>query len=296
MCSTSPTWERSRWACSPTTRRRAYDTLVESSARAAFPRPRSRACSSRSRSTPGSSCSSVCRAASGGYAPVLTVGIGGTAVEIYRDIANALAPVTPDQALELLRTLRGWPLLDGFRGGARVDVEAAARAISAISRLGDHFGDTLVDLEVNPLIVHTPRCARGRLRVPASERSAVSGHDIVVDAGDIKLSGLLAEPAGTPPIAVVARDPGQRDVGPVLRRPGRRRRVTARARGGAGFHGLGDRPARLRRERRRARRTDRHRRPGGHRAPARSTRSRASTTSAPASSWSATRTGSSSRS
>ncbi len=69
------------------------------------------------------------QAASGGYAPVLTVGIGGTAVEIYRDIANALAPVTPEQALELLRTLRGWPLLDGFRGGARVDVEAAARAI-----------------------------------------------------------------------------------------------------------------------------------------------------------------------
>ena len=95
------------------------------------------------------------QAASGGYASVLTVGIGGTAVEIYRDIANALAPVTPEQALELLRTLRGWPLLDGFRGGARVDVEAAARAVSAISRLGDHFGDALVDVEVNPLVVHS---------------------------------------------------------------------------------------------------------------------------------------------
>ena len=94
------------------------------------------------------------QAASGGYAPVLTVGIGGTAVEIYRDIANALAPVTTEQALEMLRTLRGWPLLDGFRGGARVDVEAAARAISAISGISDHLGDTLVDLEVNPLIVH----------------------------------------------------------------------------------------------------------------------------------------------
>ena len=89
-----------------------------------------------------------------GYRAVLTVGIGGTAVEIYGDIATALAPVDADQALELLRTLRGWPLLDGFRGRARVDVEAAARAISAISRRADHFGDTLVDLEVNPLIVH----------------------------------------------------------------------------------------------------------------------------------------------
>jgi acetate---CoA ligase (ADP-forming) len=54
-----------------------------------------------------------------------------------------------------LRTLRGWPLLDGFRGGAAVDVEAAARAVSAISRLGDRLGDALVDLEVNPLVVHS---------------------------------------------------------------------------------------------------------------------------------------------
>lgn len=96
-----------------------------------------------------------------GYRAVLTVGIGGTAVEIYGDIATALAPVDTDAALDLLRSLRGWPLLHGFRGSAPVDVDAAARAIAGVSRLGDRFGDALVDLEVNPLIVH----AHGALAV-----------------------------------------------------------------------------------------------------------------------------------
>jgi acyl-CoA synthetase (NDP forming) len=89
-----------------------------------------------------------------GYRAAATVGIGGTAVELYGDVATALAPVDADEALALLRSLRGWPLLDGFRGSAPLDVEAAAAAVAAISQLGDRFGDALVDLEVNPLIVH----------------------------------------------------------------------------------------------------------------------------------------------
>jgi acetate---CoA ligase (ADP-forming) len=89
-----------------------------------------------------------------GYRPLLTVGIGGTAVEIYGDVTTALAPVDAEGALDLLRALRGWPLLRGYRGRAPVDVDAAARATAAISRLGDYFGEALVDLEVNPLVVH----------------------------------------------------------------------------------------------------------------------------------------------
>ena len=76
-----------------------------------------------------SSCSSVSRHARRVPA-VLTVGIGGTAVEIYGDIATALAPVDAHQANELLRSLRGWPLLEGYRGGTPVDVDAAALAIA----------------------------------------------------------------------------------------------------------------------------------------------------------------------
>ena len=86
----------------------------------------------------------------------------------------------------------------------------------------------------------------------------------------------LAEPAGTPPIAVVLAIPGSGMLARYFDGPVDGAASLLASRGGAGFHGLGDRPARLRRERRRARRTDRHPRPGRPRAPrARHLRARA---------------------
>ena len=228
------------------TGRRAHDLrrrTTRSSVECATPfrPPRSMVCSSRSRSPPGSSCSSACREREAGTAPVLTVGIGGTAVEIYGDIATALRAGRPPTRRSNCLDRSGRPLLDGFRGSTRVDVDAAARDPPRSLRLGDHFGDALVDLEVNPLLVHR-RGGTGRLRVPASERSAVSGHD----SSSTRATSSSPVCSPSPPVhrrLQCARDPRQRDVGPVLRRPGRRRRVTPHARGGAGFHGLGhDRP------------------------------------------------------
>jgi acetate---CoA ligase (ADP-forming) len=89
----------------------------------------------------------------GGYPPVVTVGMGGTSVEIYRDVASAFAPLDEVQALALLRSLRMSPLFEGFRGQEVLDIEAAARAISALSRLAVSITG-LFELEVNPLIVH----------------------------------------------------------------------------------------------------------------------------------------------
>jgi len=89
-----------------------------------------------------------------GYPPVLTVGLGGTAVELYADVETGLLPVDHDTALQMLRRLRGWPLLDGFRGGPVHDVDAAAQAIVATSEVATALGPTLVEFEINPLIVH----------------------------------------------------------------------------------------------------------------------------------------------
>ncbi|SDG36846.1 acetate--CoA ligase family protein [Pseudonocardia oroxyli] len=89
-----------------------------------------------------------------GYPPVLTVGLGGTAVELYADVETGLLPVDQDTALQMLRRLRGWPLLDGFRGGQVHDVDAAAAAIVATSEVATALGPELVEFEINPLIVH----------------------------------------------------------------------------------------------------------------------------------------------
>ncbi|MGW0135761.1 acetate--CoA ligase family protein [Streptomyces sp. NPDC003299] len=87
------------------------------------------------------------------FGPVLMAGIGGVRAELLVDVALALAPLTPDHARALLRSLRHAPLLDGWRGAPAVDLDAAARALCVLARAAvDH--PELAELEVNPLLVH----------------------------------------------------------------------------------------------------------------------------------------------
>lgn len=87
-----------------------------------------------------------------GYPPLLTVGIGGVATEIYADTATALAPATPGQIAGMLRSLRGAPLLTGHRGAPPADIDAAATAIAALSTYAAEARPD--ELEINPLLVH----------------------------------------------------------------------------------------------------------------------------------------------
>jgi len=88
-----------------------------------------------------------------GFPAVVTVGIGGVTTEIYRDVVSQIAPVSAETARRMLEQLRGWPLLDGFRGAPVADVEAAVDAIVAVGRLIAEFADRVIEFEVNPLVV-----------------------------------------------------------------------------------------------------------------------------------------------
>jgi len=88
-----------------------------------------------------------------GFPGVVTVGFGGVATEIYRDIATALAPVEAAGAEAMLRELRAWPLLAGFRGAAPADVEAAVAAIVAVGWAITALQGQVDEIEINPLIV-----------------------------------------------------------------------------------------------------------------------------------------------
>lgn len=86
-----------------------------------------------------------------GFGPQLVVGAGGVYVELLKDVAQASAPVSPGEAEALLRRLKVWPLLNGARGQAPMDILALTEAISRISWLAADLGAALTDLEVNPL-------------------------------------------------------------------------------------------------------------------------------------------------
>lgn len=86
------------------------------------------------------------------FGPMILFGFGGVLIELLKDSVSALAPISVDQAKALLPQLRGYALLNGFRGSAPVDIDALARTIAGVSEfLADHAGQ-VAELDINPLI------------------------------------------------------------------------------------------------------------------------------------------------
>ena len=84
------------------------------------------------------------------------LGMGGVTAELLKDTALRMVPpggLSRDEALSLVRELRTWPLLDGFRGRKLADVDALVSAIVAFSRMIDALGERLVEAEINPVFV-----------------------------------------------------------------------------------------------------------------------------------------------
>ena len=65
----------------------------------------------------------------------------------------AFPPIGEDEALELIHSLRGAPILKGARGRAPADVEALAKAISGFSRLAIEEHQRLQEIDLNPIMV-----------------------------------------------------------------------------------------------------------------------------------------------
>ena len=85
--------------------------------------------------------------------PMVTVGMGGTLAEIYRDASVRPAPVTETVAGEMLEEVRGFEVLRGYRGAPPGDMAAIIRAVSAVSSLA--IDERVAEAEINPLLVST---------------------------------------------------------------------------------------------------------------------------------------------
>ena len=85
--------------------------------------------------------------------PAVTVGFGGVLAEMLADTAVRPVPLTEADAREMLRALRGWPVLQGVRGTPAVDVDAVVDVIVAVASLVSRCGGRLAELDINPLIV-----------------------------------------------------------------------------------------------------------------------------------------------
>jgi len=87
------------------------------------------------------------------FGPIVIAGLGGIFLEIFKDTAIRLAPVTKNEAMDMLKNLRAYPVLKGARGKMEADMEAFADVICRVSNLLVTVPD-IAEIDLNPVIVH----------------------------------------------------------------------------------------------------------------------------------------------
>lgn len=87
------------------------------------------------------------------FGPMIMFGLGGVAVELYKDVAFASAPLSPQRAQALVQRVRASKLLQGWRGQAAYDVPALVDALVKLSAFAVDHADTLAGVDINPFLV-----------------------------------------------------------------------------------------------------------------------------------------------
>jgi acetyltransferase len=89
------------------------------------------------------------------FGPVVVCGLGGILVELLKDVAIGIPPLSKEQARAMISRLRGAAILAGVRGKPPADADALCAAIVGVSRLAVALDDQLEGLDINPLIVQS---------------------------------------------------------------------------------------------------------------------------------------------
>ncbi len=86
------------------------------------------------------------------FGPVVVIGLGGIFVELFADFQLAVAPVDMTTARHMIQSLKGYPLLKGYRGGAPLDIDFLSKIIQRISDLMANF-PSIREIDLNPVRV-----------------------------------------------------------------------------------------------------------------------------------------------
>jgi acyl-CoA synthetase (NDP forming) len=110
------------------------------------------------------------------FGPVVACGAGGVQVELLKDVSVRLTPLSNEDASEMIRELKTYPLLKGFRGSVPCDVAALEDGLLRVSAMVEDLPQ-IAELDCNPFVVHESGATilDARIRVTAVEPRALVG-------------------------------------------------------------------------------------------------------------------------
>ncbi len=87
------------------------------------------------------------------FGPVLMFGLGGVFVEVLKDVAFRIVPLTPRDAHQVIREIKGYPILEGVRGQDAADIAALERMILGVSQFAEAHPE-VKELDLNPVFAY----------------------------------------------------------------------------------------------------------------------------------------------
>ncbi|MFW9829969.1 MAG: acetate--CoA ligase family protein [Promethearchaeota archaeon] len=87
------------------------------------------------------------------FGPYVMFGVGGILVELLEDVSFRIAPITEYDAKEMIHEIKGFPLLDGYRGKPKADLNAIVETLLKISELVTKYED-INEMDLNPVFIY----------------------------------------------------------------------------------------------------------------------------------------------
>ena len=105
------------------------------------------------------------------FGPVLMFGLGGVLVEVLKDVAFRVIPITPRDARQMVREIQGYPLLEGYRGQEPADVEALEKLLLGLSQFVEQHPE-IEELDLNPVFAYPKGALAVDARIVVTERTS----------------------------------------------------------------------------------------------------------------------------
>jgi hypothetical protein len=99
------------------------------------------------------------------FGPIVLLGIGGTGVEIYKDITLRMAPLVSKDVESMIRCLKGHQVLEGYRGSKPVNLGEINRLLMTFSELVMDLESLIDSIDLNPVICSPSRCVVADARI-----------------------------------------------------------------------------------------------------------------------------------